>query len=494
MYPNLAKGMDSKVLIKVLGLLLNKISKRQSDIIFLILLIIAFRAYVYLEIPFLYALIMTVGKIAWYFVEFYNLDLAWGRLKTKFDYHLSRMIPQKSLLLKKEEITNRLHHLDSCRGIACLFVAIDHFLSGAWTDDSFINRVSRGPFRIFISTGGQDVQFFLVLSGYVLAMIYWTPKRSSDLYKMLMGRATRFYPLHWVLVVFALSIVHYWSIQYEPNQAKIPEFSDVMRCLTLTENWNLYGDPRFAQHEIACNTVAWSLSVEWLVNIVMFICIRYLPTFLCLPIFELITYVSWYGGGANPGNLVGGNSNHSIFFAFFLGVFTYKFTAWAKIRHHFIQIFFDIATLAHLRNMYVYFDNEYAGDNFWGQYEAIKYTIAWRSCIFIYLLENSFLVKKFLSLSPFTFLGKISFAFYLSHVNLLRFYRILNKKGWAKLNGEFEMLMTMTVFVLFATFLHYKIEIPAKQHLDVVWKVSKPKPETKKGYEPVEELPLHKEL
>ena len=446
--------------------------------------------YEYLEIPSKYSNAMIFGKIGWFLVEFYNFDATWGRIKDKFESLAKKIVSPNSLLLKKEEKSNRLHHLDSCRGIACAMVAVDHFLSDPWTSPDFIGEINSGFFRSFISTGGQDVQFFLALSGYVLAMVYWKPKRCSDLYKMLMGRATRFYPLHWVLVIFAVSVVHYWTAHYNSGELRVPEFEDVVRCLTLTQNWDYYGNPRLSAHEVACNTVSWSLSVEWLVNIVMFICIRYLPVYICLPVFELITYVGYYGGNV-PNNVIGGQRNHGLFYAFFLGVFTYQFTAWAKVRYYCVQLLFDVACMMHVRSVFTEFDAVYTtGQHFWDIYESMKFDMAWNSCIFIYLLENSFVMKRFLSLKPFTFLGKISFALYLSHVNLLRFWRIMVAKGYQRFDGYNQMFQVFTIFCLFATFLHYKVELPAKANLDIAWGIAKPRKEEKAKSS--DKLPLFK--
>ena len=86
--------------------------------------------------------------------------------------------------------TGRIHELDSLRGIAALGVVFWHY--GA----HFNSYPFRSLLLPFYTSGFLLVDFFFVLSGYVIARSYWTPRRQHALLENIRARLARLYPTH----------------------------------------------------------------------------------------------------------------------------------------------------------------------------------------------------------------------------------------------------------------------------------------------------------
>jgi peptidoglycan/LPS O-acetylase OafA/YrhL len=100
---------------------------------------------------------------------------------------------------------NRIPQLDAMRGVAALVVCLCHAVSMfPWTDASLPARLSRRAVYTVLD-GAAMVDFFFVLSGFVLALPYFGPSgRRFDMIDFLTRRAARIYPAFWVAMTVAL--------------------------------------------------------------------------------------------------------------------------------------------------------------------------------------------------------------------------------------------------------------------------------------------------
>ena len=154
-------------------------------------------------------------------------------------------------------VSGRLHELDALRGIAALGVVAWHY---RW-------HFGATPFATllhpFYNAGFLFVDFFFVLSGLVIARAYWREPRQWRFVANVQARIARLYPLHLLtLVVTALLLAGL------PAGANSPEFvraTDDAKHFALNL---LLLNQSGLQDDWSFNTPAWSISAEFLVNVV----------------------------------------------------------------------------------------------------------------------------------------------------------------------------------------------------------------------------------
>lgn len=161
-------------------------------------------------------------------------------------------------------------HLESLRGVAALTVVFYHYSQG------FMNRtiLQNG----FIDNAGLMVDFFFVLSGYVIALNYSDRLSSwSQLAQFQWKRFLRLYPLHLIILLLflALQVSKYTAGEFGlGNENEIFktlfEADDFIANLFLVQNFT--GEPSW-------NRPSWSISAEFytylLFGLWMMIYVRY---------------------------------------------------------------------------------------------------------------------------------------------------------------------------------------------------------------------------
>lgn len=159
---------------------------------------------------------------------------------------------------------SRIHELDALRGIAALGVVVWHY--GI--------HFGATPFRLalfpFYNAGFLFVDFFFVLSGYVIARAFWRQPRQSRFGANVLARVARMYPLH-LLTLLLVAIL----LACMPAAARDPDFiqpaNDARHFLLNLLLLNQSG----LQDGWSFNTPAWSISAEFIVNVAFlgFICL-----------------------------------------------------------------------------------------------------------------------------------------------------------------------------------------------------------------------------
>jgi len=151
-----------------------------------------------------------------------------------------------------ENSDRRIASLDIGRFAACAYVMLFH----AAIDVHFQDPV--------LKYGNSGVQFFMMLSGYVLARPYLEarPARAFELTRYAIGRVTRILPPYYavVLLAAALSFFHIGA-----SASPVPRGAlgwHVFTHLTLTHTF-------FAETHISLVSVLWSLGLEWQYYVVL---------------------------------------------------------------------------------------------------------------------------------------------------------------------------------------------------------------------------------
>lgn len=148
--------------------------------------------------------------------------------------------------------TERFHVLDSFRGLCALSVVLYHLhVPQSLTE------------LVFFRNAELFVDFFFVLSGFVLAHGYGT-KHNIDLKKFLISRTFRIFPLHIaMLLVFILlelakllayrNGVSFGEAPFTENRA----VSEILPNLLLVQAWT------DATNKLSFNYPSWSISIEY---------------------------------------------------------------------------------------------------------------------------------------------------------------------------------------------------------------------------------------
>jgi peptidoglycan/LPS O-acetylase OafA/YrhL len=136
----------------------------------------------------------------------------------------------------------RMEALDSLRGLCALLVALFHYpLEGKISNSAFVENS-----YLF-------VDFFFVLSGFVIAYTSEARLQAGQLGTFLQRRALRLYPLHLAtLAFFVLAAVVAGQFNADEQHSALAVLSNI----TLTQGWGFH-------HSLTWNNPAWSASVEW---------------------------------------------------------------------------------------------------------------------------------------------------------------------------------------------------------------------------------------
>ena len=144
----------------------------------------------------------------------------------------------------------RLAVVDGLRGIAILLVIYQHAFAGGLIEP--FKKITGFTFPYIIVDAWMGVSFFFVLSGFVLALPYFTGKRSilsqGEIKRYYLHRANRLLPL-FVFVTFV-------SLAFYIHKGEIGKYRDVLMMLSTT---SMFSNTFFFP---SINPAFWSLMVE----------------------------------------------------------------------------------------------------------------------------------------------------------------------------------------------------------------------------------------
>lgn len=160
-------------------------------------------------------------------------------------------------------IKKRFEVLDAFRGLCALSVVISHMY---WANS--ITELD------FFKGAGVFVEFFFVLSGFVLAHGYGF-KQNLDFKKFMKARFFRLYPLHFTMffLVFSFQCLKYFVINYselnfgaEPFTNKYA-LAEIIPNLMLVQAWTPYTEV------FSFNGASWSISIEFYIYVILYVSI-----------------------------------------------------------------------------------------------------------------------------------------------------------------------------------------------------------------------------
>ena len=168
---------------------------------------------------------------------------------------MGEFVDRKSGLPRSREPT-RLHELDSLRALAAIGVVGWHYAShfGAAPLPSLM-----AP---FYRHGDLLVDFFFVLSGFVLARAYWNDQRSATFTNNVRDRIARMYPLHFATLC-AVGVMQWILVNRLSSPPFVYLFNDTYDFVLNLLLLNRTG----LERGFSFNGPSWSISTEFVVNV-----------------------------------------------------------------------------------------------------------------------------------------------------------------------------------------------------------------------------------
>jgi peptidoglycan/LPS O-acetylase OafA/YrhL len=373
--------------------------------------------------------------------------------------------------------------LTPLRGIAALLVVIFHC-------NLMVTSFLPPGYTSIISMGWIWVDFFFVLSGFILAYVYSQDFKykfsKSNYWNYIKARFARIYPLHFFTLILALAgvlVIRSFADGLDPFFADMLDPTATPASLLLLQGMNLYS-------AAPLNTPSWSLSTEWWMYMVFpFLVPFFSKTKLSGKVFIfLLIAVSYYlimyylgpiaapfPGGPPTINVVADYGFFRCAAGFFLGMLTYEFYSSGSMKKVFeSDLIFILLSVGCLIGMH------------YAIHELL--IVLFFPFLILAAAYNESRVKKILDLRPLQRLGDWSFSIYMVHVPIIYFFWIIDIKNNPKYFADFmtlvqtppdyelglvRLLIIVPATLVTAALTYYYIEIPTRNYFNGRFKTNK---------------------
>ncbi|WP_165222059.1 acyltransferase family protein [Affinirhizobium pseudoryzae] len=346
--------------------------------------------------------------------------------------------------------------LDFARFVFALLIAIKHF-------DGFA-----APPKAYLA-----VDFFFILSGFVLSVAYVDKFKSKDFYmNFITDRISRIYPLH-ILTLFALIPIH--ILYYITSGGKILEsgwsyqdgiFYTFVLNVLLIQNVGV-------NSSVSWNAPSWSISVEMFVNLFLGLILIAVvhkrivwPFLIAVPIACYAIIFSQFGSLAVTYERAFGFINSGLLrgiAGIFLGVVSFQCWRWLETRPKIITaaIYVSITTImVSLLIMIVPIKIPN------GDFAIVPIMFCFITSVAI--VEARRPIRFGYIRSILIYLGALSYSVYLIHWVVLTFIRYQIAYVW-EVNLNFDSPISLLAFIAItlalSALIHQSFEIPMKNKL-----------------------------
>lgn len=344
-----------------------------------------------------------------------------------------------------KNISNRIHYLDSMRGIAAIMVVFYHFISWHYANDI------KFKLSAFVFNGSDAVSFFFVLSGLVLTLGLKKNIQDLNIWKYTYKRVFRLYPAYIVTV-----LINY--IYWNRNNFNLGLIKDMLwnnsqnlwqELLMLRANHNFYVPGWTLENEMALSLLMPFLVLAAVNNI------KWLY-FIALLGFIMPSQISIFIFHFSIGTIIGMKFDQ-------IKNFDFKNSIWFKYRYLILLLTIFFFSIRHIERIstfgpYYYKVMEYL------RIDIFHYTGLASAIILIFVINN-INTQNFLNKRIFRFLGDISYSVYLCHW----FVVVLIMNNWQTYLsyfpnfylGFFSLLVICLSITIFMSYLLYKyVELP----------------------------------
>ena len=353
----------------------------------------------------------------------------------------------------------RLYALDSLRGIAALGVVCWHYAGYFWV------RPLHHVLQPFYLNGLSMVDFFFVLSGFVLMRAYGQADRGATFAANMQDRIARLYPLHIftmaVVIAIQLCTPADFSMLFHPF-AHNTERNFFLNVFMLQASGLQEGPGESFNHP------SWSISTEFLINLLFFAILwmtrRRVPIVLAL-LATVATILVWHNGlfntlfayGVVPGQIARTGAG------FFVGTLTYRLYArWLEESTPRYGWLLDVSLLLIALSFMAYLCvHKLTGNAF----DVVATLIAYPSMIVLVLRRSE--IRRVLECRPLVFIGERSYSIYLVHFSVLLAIYILRAPFHVlpPLQKPVYLLGTLAIIIGLSALTYRYVELPGKRLL-----------------------------
>ncbi len=372
---------------------------------------------------------------------------------------------------------NYLSSLTSLRGIAALLVILLHF-----NVFCFALAPWDGSFDRFIQRGYLWVDFFFLLSGFIMMHVYSESFKENvrgNFKKFMQSRFARIYPLH-IFSLLTMVALYFW---YRTNFTLYPSdylytfnFHAIWAQLLLVQSMGLFKN-------LSWVSASWSISVEWWMYVVF--------PFLLIPFRKITDWKKIF--------LFFGVISGYLFVIYYLYPLSLATNGSLDPRKYTLDVTYDFGFV---RAFFGFFFGMLLYELYrigWGR-RYLKKDIVWLlSVIGIVLLMTSFSMpdlvpiialavlilvsvyaegfgKRILNIKPLVYLGDISYSLYLMHLPIMFFLLNFLKKyplvkmsdlGWTAAWIYASVFLAIVISVSSLTY--YLFEVPMRNRINLAF-------------------------
>ena len=292
--------------------------------------------------------------------------------------------------------------LESLRGVAAVLVALNH--------SSFLY----GQQHVFIANAGVFVDFFFVLSGFVMALAYFDKVREGMPFsRFILLRFGRLYPLH--LLTLLIWVPYVLAKGYAFHTLHMGEVDPFIKNSLERFIYNIFlVNSLGIDDNLGWNAPAWSISVEFYTYIVFFLVV-FLLRAVYRPWFSLLIAVASYLALAYAAR----DDSYTLLYTykygifrciggFFLGVFVYHLSqrsrmqcsAWKASVLEVVLLLCAVTMIAESHHKVMQLPT-------FAMFAVIVYVLS---------IQDVGVVSRFLKLKWMVMLGTLSYSIYMIHM------------------------------------------------------------------------------
>ena len=330
----------------------------------------------------------------------------------------------------------RINKLDGLRGLCSLMVVFYHYPQSYLPDIIFSN--------FFIRESWSFVDFFFVLSGFVISYNYSTLSNTKDFCLYIKKRLIRLYPLlFFTTLVFlffkVFSDIFFIELVSSPKSIKL-YLLDTCNTLLMLNSTPAFGE---LSKYLGMNHPSWSVSAEFIsyllfgLSSLFFFNKKNLFSFvticLCVVVYIVKEQFTF--------------SNYTWFFlrgiiGFNIGCIVYwLFTKKFSIKNN-LELTLPLLIIS-VSYFFYYYEFGFKG------VVNIFFRPLFFGFVILVLLKTNHYFSKFLESKPLRFLGKISYSIYLNHILLLLILPRASFKLFGMSQSVFSELLVLSVTMLF---------------------------------------------
>ncbi len=356
---------------------------------------------------------------------------------------------------------NRLRPLDSLRGIAAIGVAFfwhyKHF-NYAYFENNLAALPLYSVFNWFYIYGWNLVDFFFVLSGFIFMHVYSKniveEKVSGRTFFIL--RLSRLYPLH-IMTLFIVAFLQYY--RYFSGKGFFQcEINDLYHFILNL----LFIQGGFFEDGLSFNGPSWSISCEIIAYILFFYVLKKFKK--PIPIFVLFVFIGLSILQKQANAPLFNSSNAKMLIGFFTGCLTFVLNFHLhKMNSRKKNILFGIILVfTILIGLMIY---KAGFIKIFGHWDRVMPLLVYPLLIISAL--NVFILNRFFSLKPLTYLGDLSYSIYLIHFPVqLMMVTFLPMTGF---NPDYSSWTGLAIFMGITTVLaslsYHGVEKPLQNYI-----------------------------